>query len=198
MRCVRLAVLAVLVLAATPGDVPAEVWVYRDPQGRLHFSDAPRHRGFERLAPQARPRVRSQRKARRDYDSLIRQAGRHHGVNPALIKAVVHAESRFDATAVSHAGAQGLMQLMPGTARSLGVDDPFNPWQNIDGGTRYLRYLMARFEGDLNLTLAAYNAGEGTVRRYGGIPPYRVTRRYVQRVLDLYRRYGSQFDVDPR
>jgi len=106
---------------------------------------------------------------------------------------VIHVESSFDPRAVSHKGARGLMQLMPTTAGDLGVSDPFNPWQNISGGTRYLQQLVERFDGDLNLSLAAYNAGPGTVERYNGLPPYRVTQHYVKRVLELYRRYDAEF-----
>jgi len=106
---------------------------------------------------------------------------------------VIHAESRFHPKAVSRAGARGLMQLMPATADELGVDDPFDAWQNIEGGTRYLGQLVRRFEGDIHLALAAYHAGAANVQRYGGVPPYRETRRYVKRVLTLYRRYDADF-----
>jgi soluble lytic murein transglycosylase-like protein len=109
------------------------------------------------------------------------------------VKAVIHAESAFDPRAISNKGALGLMQLMPGTAQQLGVDDPFNPWQNIEAGVRYLSSLIERFDGDLSLGLAAYHAGERTVRRYSGIPPYRETRNYVRRVLTLHRRYDADF-----
>jgi soluble lytic murein transglycosylase-like protein len=120
-------------------------------------------------------------------------ASKSHGVEPGLVKAVVHAESNFDRRAVSRKGAQGLMQLMPGTARSLGVDDPFDAWQNIYGGTRYLGALIDRYDGNLKLALAAYNAGAKAVTRHGGIPPYRETQGYVRRVLNLYRRYDADF-----
>jgi soluble lytic murein transglycosylase-like protein len=124
---------------------------------------------------------------------VIAWAGKSHGLSPGLVKAVIHAESAFDPGAISSKGAQGLMQLMPGTARQLGVDDPFNPWQNIEAGVRYLSSLIERFDGDLSLGLAAYHAGERTVRRYSGIPPYRETRNYVRRVLTLHRRYDADF-----
>jgi soluble lytic murein transglycosylase-like protein len=104
---------------------------------------------------------------------------------------VIRVESDYNAGAVSHVGAEGLMQLMPGTAGRMGVTDSFDPRQNILGGSRYLRVLANTFDGDLILTIAAYNAGEGAVMRYDGIPPYEETRRYVERVLGWYYRYLS-------
>lgn len=127
------------------------------------------------------------------YDKLIRKTARRYGVPPALVKAVVKAESNFQRHAVSRAGAQGLMQLMPATASDLGVQDPFSPEENIHGGTRYLRAMIDRFEGDWKHALAAYNAGPGAVDQYGGIPPYRETREYVERVLHYYQRYDGDF-----
>jgi soluble lytic murein transglycosylase-like protein len=128
------------------------------------------------------------------YDSLIRSTARRYGVPAALVKAVVKTESNFQRHAVSRAGAQGLMQLMPGTAAELGVQDPFSPEENLHGGTRYLRAMIDRFEGDWSHALAAYNAGPGVVDEYGGIPPYRETREYVERVLHYYHRYDGDFN----
>lgn len=124
------------------------------------------------------------------YDDLIERVAQRYDVPAALIKAVVKTESNFQRHAVSSKGAQGLMQLMPGTASDLGVRDAFSPEENLRGGTRYLRAMIDRY-GDWKHALAAYNAGPGRVDQYGGIPPYRETREYVERVLHYYRRYDG-------
>ena len=121
------------------------------------------------------------------FEDLIRDASRREGVDEHLVKAVVEAESNFNPQAVSSAGAKGLMQLMDGTARALGVRDPFDPASNVAGGVRFLRSLLDRF-GSIPLALAAYNAGPGAVERHRGRPPYEETRSYVERVLQLHRR----------
>jgi soluble lytic murein transglycosylase-like protein len=122
-----------------------------------------------------------------DLDRLVRTAAARHGLEPALVRAVIAVESAFEPRAVSPKGAQGLMQLMPATARSLGVGDALDPAENVEGGTRHLGQLVDRYEGDLVRALAAYNAGEGAVARYRGVPPYRETRDYVKKVLARYR-----------
>jgi soluble lytic murein transglycosylase-like protein len=129
------------------------------------------------------------------YATEIDDAARRHGIAPALIRSVMRQESSFDPRATSHAGAQGLMQLMPATARSLGVTDPYDPVQSIEGGTRYLADMLERFEGNVPLALAAYNAGPSAVDRFGGIPPYRETQDYVEKVLDGYRTPNDERSV---
>lgn len=123
------------------------------------------------------------------FQAEIEAVSEVFGVDPALIRAVMHAESWFEPEAVSHAGAQGLMQLMPGTAQRFGVANAFDPLENITGGVAYLAWLMEEFEGDLARVLAAYNAGENAVRRHAGVPPFPETREYVRRVKILLQRY---------
>jgi soluble lytic murein transglycosylase-like protein len=123
--------------------------------------------------------------------AIIREAAERYGVPEDLIAAVIEAESQFNPRAVSRRGAQGLMQLMPSTAATLGVEDPFSPRENIDGGVRHLRTLIDRFDNNLPLALAAYNAGEVAVRQHKGIPPYRETRAYVRKIMSRLERNGA-------
>lgn len=127
-----------------------------------------------------------------EIDSLVSRLGRRHGVDPRLVHAVIRQESNYDWLAISHKGARGLMQLMPGTANRFGVKDIFDPAENVEGGVKYLRHLLDRYDGDFSLALAAYNAGEGAVDRFGGIPPYRETRDYVGIIS---RRLGFESSV---
>ncbi len=124
-----------------------------------------------------------------EFDQIFEATAQRYGLDPALLKAVAHAESAFSPLAVSEAGAKGVMQLMDATARQLGVKDSFDPSQNIEGGARFLRQLLDRYSGNEMLALAAYNAGPGAVDKWGGLPPYRETLTYVPRVMDLREQY---------
>jgi soluble lytic murein transglycosylase len=126
------------------------------------------------------------------FDNLIYVISQRHGVDPPLVKAIVKAESDFDSAAVSRAGAKGLMQLMPETARSLGVKDVYDPEENVDGGTRHLSRLLNVFDGEVEMAIAAYNAGETAVLKYGAIPPYSETQQYVKKVLYYYDYYSGR------
>jgi len=198
------ALLGAAALLATVAAAPAPAaaggfYRYIDDQGVVHFTNQPpADRRFRRVNVTPRG-VRTGRVVRPGgppaydgYDDLILRTARAYGVQPALVKAVIAAESNFDAGAVSHKGAMGLMQLMPGTARDLGVEEPFEPSQNVLGGVRYLRDMLSRY-GDVSRALAAYNAGPRAVDRYAGVPPYRETRTYVERVLHYYSRYDRDF-----
>lgn len=121
-----------------------------------------------------------------DLDWTIYRAGREAGVDPRFIHAVIRQESRYKNQAVSHAGAQGLMQLMPATAKRFGCDDPHDSVANIKAGTKYLAWLLKRFDGDVTLALAGYNAGEGAVAKYDGVPPYSETQNYVRKIVANY------------
>lgn len=171
----------------------ADIYRYEDEEGVVHFTDAPTDKKFKvflrdlRKDRQLRTRFRVAQGNPQEYEQLIQASAAKYGVSAALIKAVIQAESGYNPNAVSRAGASGLMQLMPGTAKQLKVADAFNPKQNVDGGVRYLKFLLDTFKGDVSLALAAYNAGLGKVAKYGGIPPYEETRTYVSRVLSYMR-----------
>lgn len=126
------------------------------------------------------------------YADIINEASEKYNIDPALIKAVIMQESGFNPRAKSWCGAQGLMQLMPDTAKSLGVMNPYDPKENIMGGARYLRGLLDRFNNDISLALAGYNAGPGAVKKYGGVPPYRETQGYVASILSMYENYKKE------
>jgi len=187
--------IALLLAGAAPACAGGQIYAFGDGQGVTHFTNRPR--GDKRFKPvKLRDNLSAPSKYReprsRRYDPLIGDAAANQGVPPALVKAVIAAESAFRSDAVSHKGAQGLMQLMPDTAEQMGVENPFEPDQNVRGGTTYLRTLIDRY-GDLGRALAAYNAGPSVVDRYGGIPPFRETQDYVDRVLTYYRRYHGDF-----
>jgi len=178
----------------SPASGATDLYHFVDEQGVMHFTNVPTDPRFRPLRPSDASRLRSRGAASltlssRLLDRLVGQAARQYGVEVGLIKAVIKAESDFDAYAVSRAGAQGLMQLMPATAELLEVENPFDPAANIFAGVRHLRELLDRFDGNIPLAVAAYNAGALRVEAAGGIPAIEETQQYVQRVLTYYRHY---------
>lgn len=133
--------------------------------------------------------------AERLYHSIIIEAANRYQVDPAIVKAIIMAESSYNPKAVSKKGAKGLMQLMPKTAAELGVKDSFNPVYNINGGVRYYKKMLNQFNGDVKLALAAYNAGSRKVKKYQGIPPFKATRYYIKKVFKYYKYYKKQVDI---
>ena len=181
--------LAVVLLAPFAKPVCADIYRYVDEDGVIHFSNVPNHYRYRLYISDGNMDYQAYFDR---YDRIIRQAARKHGVDSSLIKAVIRAESDFDKHAVSSKGAQGLMQLMPETAKELEVGDSFDPKENIHAGVLYLKRQLKNFQNDVSLALAAYNAGENAVRRYGHrIPPYKETRTFVDRVL----RYWDEFNL---
>ena len=186
---------SVFVLSFGASSVWAGFYSYVDANGVIHISNVPVSNRYSWMMPEERDSsggsyAKTESNAVR-YDTLIFNVSRRYGVDPNLVKAVVRAESDYNPSAVSSAGARGLMQLMPETARLMGVKDIYNPVDNINGGTRYLSGLIKKFNGKLPMALAAYNAGEGAVRTYGRIPPYKETQRYVKKVLKFYDFYSG-------
>ena len=198
--------LAVLALAAMAQPAVADIYMFKDEKGVVHFTNIPANdkryrlvRKEESTSDYARaaggmPRfVLPTAELIRRYTPLIETAARNHGVETALVHAVITAESGYNPMAVSRAGAQGLMQLMPDTARRFGVQNSFDPAQNISGGVKYLRELLTMFNGNKELAVAAYNAGENAVIRAGNrIPPYAETTHYVPKVLGLYKSFQTR------
>lgn len=180
-------------LAGPATSAAGSLYRYVDDRGVIHYTNISYDRRYRLVRPPSGFAWSAVRRGdARAFDPLISDAARQAGIPAAMVKAVIHAESAFNADAVSRAGAQGLMQLMPATARELGVVDAFRADQNVHGGARYLRYLHDRF-GSWTHTLAAYNAGPTAVDRYRGVPPYGETQQYVRRVLTYYRRYHADF-----
>jgi soluble lytic murein transglycosylase-like protein len=168
----------------------ADIYRYKDERGVWHFTNIKTDTRYKLYIREARSR-RSASQYIKEYEHIIGQASKRFGVEPSLIKAVIQAESDFDHKAVSNKGAQGLMQLMPGTSNDMAVQNPFNPEENIFGGTRYLSLMLGRFKNDLSLALAAYNAGPDCIDEHNGLPPFPETKSFVEKVLRYYKQYSS-------
>lgn len=181
----------VLLFALLFGVTPAaaDVYVYKNNQGVLTFTNVPNHSGYRRVLGESNSASTSSTLGPAAFDDLIRLASGRYNVDAHLVRAVIKAESDFRSNARSNKGAMGLMQLMPDTARLHNVVDAYDPGENVDGGVRHLKMLLERYQGDVELSLAAYNAGSGAVEKHGGIPPFAETREYVRRVIKFYDSY---------
>ncbi|MDD5274643.1 MAG: lytic transglycosylase domain-containing protein [Methylovulum sp.] len=200
-----LKIVLILCISVLSNQAIADIYKYVDRDGRTYYTDEPRNRLFKRII-KSKPHTYntytsytfknfSPRKShyssvnKKRFTDLIEQTASKYQVDPKLVHAVIQTESAYNSTAISSAGAVGLMQLMPETARRFGVIDRNDPDQNVEGGTRYLKHLINLFEPNLHLAVAAYNAGENAVMKYNNtIPPYPETQNYVKQVLGLYNR----------
>lgn len=198
MKGVLWAITVVVVLWTA--SVGADIYRYVDSKGVIHFSNVPNNPNYRLYMREERGSRPLQDHGRSlmgavhmdKYDPAIKHTARRHGLDHTLVTAVIKVESDFNPVAISSKGARGLMQLMPSTAKELGVRDSFDPVENLDGGVRYLRSLIDFFGGNLPLALAAYNAGREAVLQHGGIPPYPETRQYVSKVLQYYELFRRE------
>lgn len=185
------AVIVVCTLFLATVTVSADIYKYVDENGVVCYTDVPYGKKAQHVVSDKKVKKSDQPIAAavvfpKDYSQYIQKAASKYELEPELIRAVIKTESNGNHRAVSRKGAKGLMQLMPSTASDMNVSNPFDPEANIDGGTRYLKYLLERFKGNMTLALAAYNSGPGTVEKYGNIPPINETQQYVKRIFNLY------------
>jgi len=203
--------LASVVLMCLVNSAHADIYQYVDNNGVVHFTNVPssstkkavkvhpdknRSTFQQATAPRTtgnKNKANSSNTIPVSYANIINSACSRFGVDPSLVHAIVKVESDFNPYAISRKGAMGLMQLMPQTADTMNVRNTFNPDENVEGGVKYLRYLLDRYEGNISLSLAAYNAGETAVKKWGTIPPYKETQEYVKKVLQIYNGTGSTF-----
>ncbi len=195
MKKSALFILFGLVISAAAGSgAYADFYAYTDSSGKMHITNAPKTGGYVMIMRETVERQpwEGRGPARARLDRIIRAKSEKYGVDPALVAALIKAESDFDPEARSSAGAAGLMQLMPETARDMGVAHTTDPEENIEGGVRYLARLLRLFGPDTRLAIAAYNAGEKAVLAYGEVPPFEETRRYVRKVLGYYEKFRKR------
>ncbi len=184
----------IISLAVCPTVLWADIYRYVDAEGVIHFTNAQYDQRYElymREGAKELP-VGQESAAAGWMMEYAERYSRAHNLSPALVKAIIRAESNGDRFAISRKGAKGMMQLMPFTSKRLKVNDPFDPVENIEGGVKYIKELLDAFRGNVAHAVAAYNAGPAAVRKYGGIPPYQETRIYVKRVMDYYQKYASK------
>lgn len=166
----------------------ADIYLYVDSQGVLHFTNTPTSSKYK-VYMSEKAKYRRAHYSIKSYDDVISEAAERNGISSSLLKAVIHVESYFNPKAISKKGALGLMQIMPENLEALNINDPFDPWENIMGGAYYFRTMLERFSGQVDLALAAYNAGPMAVEKYKDIPPYPETQRYVKKVMHAFRIY---------
>ena len=192
---VQLARIFILSFLLWPVVSGADIYRYMDGEGVIHFSNTQPDGKFTlylREGPKVAPRSPASSIPGSSWmNGYVDRFSRANDLPPALIHAIIKAESNGQRKAVSRKGAEGVMQLMPFTSKRMRVSDPFDPIENIEGGIKYIKELLVTFEGNITNTVAAYNAGPAAVRKYGGVPPYQETRLYVRRVMDLYRQYSA-------
>lgn len=213
MRFLAIIAAAVVMTGHLSGPAQATMYTYVDESGVVHFTNVPSDPKFAPVVRERRPKVLAQTGGGRwlipgeapgwaadpdSFDGMIRQAANRYQVDPRLVKSVIRAESNFNYLAVSRRGAVGLMQLMPKTADDMQVLDPFDPKENIYGGTRYLRKMLGLFNGNVRLALAAYNAGPNKVVRLGRVPNYQETKNYVRKVQFFYQEYKNSSSPSKR
>ncbi len=197
MRALMTVAAFLVLIYASPAS--SDIYRYVDETGVVCYTDAPMGKATVRVVKENQGSAKQTKAAESapssvtgmDYSGYVQQAAAKYEIEPELINAVIKTESNGNHRAVSNKGAMGLMQLMPSTANDMNVINPFNPEENIEGGTKYLRQLLEKFNGDLTLALAAYNAGPKTVEKYGNVPPIPETRQYVKKIISLVKGKGS-------
>ncbi|MBU1168812.1 MAG: lytic transglycosylase domain-containing protein [Proteobacteria bacterium] len=188
IRCVAIHIVLFLI-GVSVNVTAAEIYKYVDEDGVIHFTDSPTKDEMVLYIKTGPENAKAYPYTPDKYDDIILKASRENGLSFSLIKAIIKVESDFNTYAISRMGAKGLMQIMPKNMKELHINDPYNPYENIMGGTLYLKKMLIRFEGQLILALAAYNAGPTVVEKYNAIPPYKETRHYVDKVLKYNYKY---------